>query len=860
MKISYSWLKDYVDHDLSPEALADKLTMSGLEVESVETTGAALEGVVVGEVLEVRPHPNADRLTVCRVDVGAGEPVPIVCGAPNVAAGQKVPVATVGSALPNPENPEKPFKIKKAKMRGEVSMGMICAEDELGLSDDHSGIMVLPEDAPVGAPFTAYLEGAGLGTREAVLDVAITPNRPDAVSHIGVARDVAALTRKPLRKPEVHVPEPGGEAARLFSVEIKAPDGCGRYVGILVRGVTIGESPAWLKRRLEAVGLRPRNNVVDITNYVMYECGQPLHAFDFDRIAGRKIIVRFTQKEQPFVTLDDKERMLPPRTLMIADAERDVAIAGVMGGQNSEVTEETTNVLIESAYFDPSTIRKTAKALQLQTDASYRFERGVDPEGQPWAAARAAELMAELAGGEIVPGMVDAHPRPVPRRTVTLRLARIPRILGVDVPKAEVIRLLTAIGFEVEDRSEPWTPSNLAEIARTFGLKLPETRIEEVMEALGVVKDAADLGVLVCTVPSFRPDVTREIDVIEEVGRLFGFERIPEPTHSRVPNFTPHEEPVHTLRRRTLAMMSSHGFREIYTNSMLRKETAEQFLAPELFGLTDVKGIVETMNPISIEMAALRPSLLPGMLQVMAHNRNHGQRVLRFMEFGHVYFRAEHGTYVPGYREHEAFLLGMSGPRAAAAWDAAPLPADFFDLKGELEALLEALRIPDVTMTPNHTPTPLTAYHLDIRSGREHVGILARLPDDMAEAYDLKEPVFFAEMNWHALVERGAPNLRVRYAEVSRFPVVERDLAVVVDRDLAVGPMLEAIRAAGAPLLRDVSVFDLYEGERIGAGKKSVAFGLRFGADRTLTDRQVDRRIAAIVERLKKEHGAELRQ
>ena len=860
MKISYSWLKDYVDHDLSPEALAERLTMSGLEVESVETTGAALEGVVVGEVLEVRPHPNADRLTVCRVDVGAGEPVSIVCGAPNVAAGQKAPVATVGAKLPNPANPGKPFKIKKAKMRGEVSMGMICAEDELGLSDDHSGIMVLPEDAPVGAPLSEYLERAGLGGRDAVLDVAITPNRPDAVSHIGVARDVAALTRKPLRRPEVRVPEPGGEAARLFSVEIKAPEGCGRYVGILVRGVTIKESPAWLKRRLEAVGLRPRNNVVDVTNYVMYECGQPLHAFDFDRIAGPKIIVRFTQKEQPFVTLDDKERMLPPRTLMIADAARDVAIAGVMGGQNSEVTGETTNVLIESAYFDPSTIRKTAKALQLQTDASYRFERGVDPEGQAWAAARAAELMAELAGGEIVPGMVDAHPRPVPRRTVALRPARLPRILGVDVPKAEVIRLLTAIGFEVEDRSEPWTPSNLAEIARTFGLELPEHRIEDVMEALGVIKDETDLGVLACTVPSFRPDVTREIDVIEEVGRLFGFEKIPEPTHSRLPNFTPHEEPVHTLRRRTLALIGSHGFREIYTNSMLRRETAERFLAPELFGWTDVEGIVETMNPISQEMAALRPSLLPGMLQVMAHNRNHGQRVLRFMEFGHVYFRAARGTYVPGYREHESFLMGMSGPRGAAAWDAAPPPADFFDLKGEVEALLDALRIPDATMTPAPTATPLTAYHVEVHGGGERLGVVARLSDELAEAYDLKEPVFFAELNWRSLVRLAAPHLRVRYAEVSRFPVVERDLAVLVERDRPVGPMLDAIRAAGGRLLREATVFDLYEGERIGPGRKSVAFALRFGADRTLTDAQVDRRIAAIVERLRKEHGAELRQ
>ncbi|GIV61768.1 MAG: phenylalanine--tRNA ligase beta subunit [Rhodothermaceae bacterium] len=821
MKISVNWLSDYVQHGLSPEALADRLTMSGLEVEAIEATGPALDGVVVGHVLAVRPHPNADRLTLCEVDLGDGEPVQIVCGAPNVAAGQKVPVATVGSRLPNPTDPEKPFKIKKAKMRGEVSMGMICAEDELGLSDDHSGIMVLPDDAPVGMAFTAYLETIGRTAGDVVLDVAITPNRPDAVSHLGVARDVAALTGAPLRRPEVPLPPPGGEAARQVEVDIQAPEGCGRYVAMLVRGVRIGPSPEWLQRRLRAVGLRPRNNVVDITNYVMYECGQPLHAFDFDQIAGRKIIVRFTEREQPFITLDDRERLLPAGTLMIADAERDVAIAGVMGGQNSEVTEATTNVLIESAYFDPSSIRRTAKALQLSTDASYRFERGVDPEGQVWAAARAAQLMAALAGGDIVPGMVDAHPRPVPRRTVRLRRARIPRILGVDVPEADVRRLLTAIGFEIETGED---------------------------------------GVLLCHVPSFRPDVEREIDVIEEVGRLFGFDRIPEPTHSAVPVFVPREDPGHALRRRTLSMLSSLGFRELYTNSMLRKETAERFLVPDLLGLRQPRGIIETLNPISQEMAALRPTLLPGLLQVMAHNRNHGQRLLRFMEFGHVYYRSNNGTYLPGYTEYESFLIGMSGPRDAMTWDAPTQPADFFDLKGIVEALLEQWHLADVTWTPVPAPTPLTAYHLEVASGGQRLGYVARLSDALTEAYDLDQPVFAAELHWREVVERAAPNLQRTYVEISRFPIVERDLAVLVDVDQPVGPLLDTLRHAGGPLLRHADVFDLYQGQGIPEGKKSVAFALRFGADRTLTDAEVDAAIATILKRLRQEHRAELRQ
>ena len=455
MNISYNWIGEYVDHGLPVDELAHALTMSGLEVEEVAQIGANLDGVVVGHVLEAGQHPNADRLRLCRVDVGDGEPVQIVCGAPNVATGQKVPVAMVGTTLmlPDRKNPDEkvPVKIKKAKLRGEVSQGMICAEDELGLGHDHSGIMVLPPEAEVGTPFEAYLKAQGVPSSDAVIDIAITPNRPDATSHIGVARDVAALTDQPLTRPDVSLPTEGGEAAELVTVQLDAAEACPRYVAMVVKNVAIGESPAWLKARLEAIGLRPRNNVVDITNYVMHECGQPLHAFDLGEIAGQTIRVRLTEGEETFTTLDSVERKLPAGTLMIADAERDVAIAGVMGGENSEVTDDTTDVLIESAYFDLSTVRRTAKALQLQTDASYRFERGVDRDGQVWAAARAAALMADLAGGEIVPGMVDAHPvKPEPRR-ITLRPFRVEQILGVDIPLGEIERLLTAIGFAWEE-------------------------------------------------------------------------------------------------------------------------------------------------------------------------------------------------------------------------------------------------------------------------------------------------------------------------------------------------------------------------------------------------------------------------
>lgn len=844
MKISCNWLRDYAAHTLAPKALADALTMAGLEVDAVEPIGTALDGVVVGHVLDVRPHPNADRLTVCRVDVGADEPAQIVCGAPNVAAGQKVPVATVGTTLllPGRQNPDEkePLTIKKARLRGETSEGMICAEDELGLSDDHSGIMVLREDARVGQPLAAYLGGLGVEVQDTVLDVSITPNRPDAISHYGIARDVAVLTNSVLQKPAVELPQHGGAAAGHVAVEIEAPEACPRYVALLVRGVEVKDSPAWLKQRLTAVGLRPRNNIVDITNYVMYECGQPLHAFDFDRIAGRKIVVRLTGREETFTTLDSKERRLPEGTLMICDAERDVAIAGIMGGENSEVTDRTTNVLIESAYFDPSTIRRAARALGLSTDASYRFERGVDRDGQLWAAARAAQLMAELAGGEIVPGAVDAHPVPIEPEVVVLRPSRVHALLGVEIPTDVMIELLKAIGFEVhaEDPLEVITEHALE--GRALDLPDEETHLR-------------------CVVPTFRPDVTREADVIEEIARLYGYDQIPEPAHSRVPNLTARELPADTLRRSARALLSGLGYREIYTNSMLPKQTAD-FFAAALPAEGD-DGAVETLNPISQEMAALRPSLLPGLLQVMSFNQKHGQRVLRFMEFGHVFRRTERrDTVIPGYAEHESFILGLSGPRTEAGWDTPERAGDFFDLKGDVSQLLAVLRIPDVEMVPVYDATPASTYHLEVRSGTVPVGRIARLATDLADAYDLRAPAFFAELDWGALVGLAAPYLNRRYRAVSRFPVVERDIAVVVDRTEPVGSMQKTIRRAGGDLLRHVGVFDLYEGERIETGKKSVAFTLRFGADRTLQDEEVDARIARIVEQLQAEHGAVLRR
>ena len=825
MDISYNWLNRYVEHDWAPDALAEKLTMAGLEVESVTPVGQPLNGVVVGGIEAVREHPNADQLVLCDVDLGEGDLVQIACGAPNVAAGQKAPVATVGTtlSLPDPDDSDarKALTVEARELRGEMSRGMICAEDELGLSDDHSGIMVLGDDATVGQPLADYLAAHDVTPDDAVLDIELTPNRPDAASHLGVARDVAALAGTNVRRPAVETPEEGGAVADAIDVHLEDADGCPRYVAMLVKDVEVRESPLWLRRRLSAIGLQPRNHVVDITNFVLHECGQPLHAFDRSEITDDTIVVRRTDGETDFVTLDDEERTLPDDTLLICDAEGPVAVAGVMGGANSEVTTDTTDVLIESAYFDPSSIRRTAKALDVQTDSSYRFERGVDRDGQVWAATRAAELIATLGDGTVVPGMVDAHPNPPSPTTVTLRPDRLQQVLGMEVPTDEVRRLLRAIGVGISEAGDA----------------------------------------LRCTVPTWRPDVSIEEDLIEEVARLHGYDQIPEPQRVPVPSRAPTQRPSDALERQVRGLLRGKGYREIYTNSMLPTDRAERFNERPVG--SDGGPVVETKNPISEEMAALRPRLLPGVLDVMQHNRNHGQEALRFFEIGHVYRRVTDAAdpLVPGFDEHPALLLGLSGPHAPTGWDADPREADFFDLKGTVEVLLDDLRLPDITMTPRgEEDSSIATHRLDVAAGTTSLGTIARVRDDVATSFDLDAPVFVAEFNWATLVEQASPQLKRSYEAVSRFPVVDRDLAVLVPANQPVGPLQATIREAGAPLLRRVDVFDVYEGEGIGDDEKSVAFTLRFGADRTLTDEEVDEQVETIVEALARHHDATLRQ
>ncbi len=845
MKLSYNWLGTYVAHDLSPTELADALTMAGLEVDEVEAHGPSLDGVVVGHVLTAQPHPNADRLTLCTVDIGRGEASQIVCGAPNVAAGQNVAVATVGTTLHLPAREGEgtvAVTLDRRKIRGEVSEGMICAEDELGLGTDHEGIMVLDAGAELGQPFEEYLSKQGRAVRDYVLDISITPNRPDATSHLGVARDVSALADVPVELPDVEIPDaPGGEVAARVSIEIDAPEACSRYVAFLVTGVTVGPSPGWLQDRLTSIGLRPRSNVVDVTNFVLHECGQPLHAFDLDQIAGATIRVRTSAQGETMTTLDGKNRELPAGTLLICDAEKPVALAGIMGGENSEVTAATTNVLIESAYFDPSTIRRAAKALGLQTDASYRFERGVDPTNQVWAAARAAHLIAELGGGHVATGYVDAHPRPHEPTVVDVRLGRIAALLGFEIPGYEARRLLEAIGFAVE-------------------MTTPLDAVAALVLKGGNAADATDADTLRCTVPPFRPDVTREVDVIEEIIRLYGYDRIPAPAVVPVPAHVPRAETAPLIRAQVRRALAGRGFREAYTNSLLPRDTAEQFrpVHPAFGG--EKEGVAETLNPVSQEMAALRPSLLPGLLGVVSYNQHHGQHTLRLFEIGHVFREGQRAeAFVDGYAEQENLIVVLAGEAEQATWNHPARAFDFYDAKGVVEHLLTLLGVDDVRTAPVHEATATSPYRLDYFAGKTPLGYVAPVSTSTLDLFDARGPVFVAELSFSALIETGAASLEKQFESFTRFPAVERDLAFVLPEATAVGDVADTLRRTGGSLLRDARVFDLYQGDRITAGHKSVAFALRFEADRTLRDKDVDRVIDRLVRAVEEHHSGQLR-
>ena len=812
MKVSYNWLSRYLSKMSSPQDSAEKLTLTGLEVEEMEQTGAQFDGIVVGKVLDVQSHPDADRLVVCTVDIGQDEPSQIVCGAPNVAAGQKVPVATVGSVLPAPLPDGSPFKIRKAKIRGQKSAGMICAEDELGLSDDHSGIMVLDDRYAPGTPFE---EVAG-SSRDFVFEIGLTPNRPDATCHLGVARDLAAVTGAALKKPLDKLPEVTRQLDEE-TVRITDTDKCHRYVGIIMRGVSIGESPQWLKQHLASIGLRPLNNVVDITNFVLHELGQPLHAFDLEKLAGAKIDVRSFPGETKFTTLDDVERTVPAGSLFICDGEKPVALAGVMGGGNSEISEATTDLLIESAWFEPVGIRKTSRALGLQTDSSYRFERGVDPSITRDAGLRCAELILELCGGTIE-GISDVHPVKTEPLTVLLRYDRLGKLLGTSIAPETVTGILAGLEFSTQEES-------------------------------------SDPLVWKCTVPTFRPDVTTEIDLIEEVARIYDYNNIPDPERITIAN----PEPVpfgEQFREKVRQAAVSAGLKEIYTNSLLPERFMDALGGPAV--------VVPTLNPITKDQALLRTQLMYGFLRSAAYNFNRGAAGVRFFEIGNIFRRdSDGGTWIKGVHEATHLHIGVAGNIHTEHWKEPARPFDLFDLKALVESVLTRLGILDQTRSEK------SGAHLDLiaehagdsgDSSETVIGTLFQVDETWKKYTEVESAAFSAELNIGVLEQIARQAAGKVYRPVSRFPSFEFDLALVADKQITAGDMMTAMKQTAGTQLVNVEVFDVFEGGSLEKHQKSIAFRLTFQDNsKTLTIKDVDPVIQKILKQLGSMFSVELR-
>jgi phenylalanyl-tRNA synthetase beta chain len=805
MKISHSWLQKYVDFKLQPNEMVEGLTMLGLEVESFEDLAKKFNLFVVGEVLERAKHPNADRLTLCKVNIGK-EVQEIVCGAPNVAAGQKVAVALVGSTIPhNQHDPEgSPFVLERAKIRGVESNGMICSAFELGLGEDASGIVVLDPAAKAGTPLAKFL-----GQTDVIYEVGITPNRADCLSHIGVAREVGLLSKKKIRIPRVRLKESTTPSTGHAKIVIEDKAGCPRYSARILRNVKIEPSPKWLQDLLTSVGVRPISNVVDVTNYVLMETGQPLHAFDYDKLTDHTIVVRRAIDGESFTTLDGKERTLNAETLMICDARRPVAIAGIMGGGNSEISGGTTSILIESAFFDPRSIRKTSKFLGLSTEASYRFERGTDIGITTYAADRAAQMIQELTDAEVLKGGLDSYAQKHKELRIKLRVSRTNQVLGTKLSKSQIKEYLSRIGINATSLSN------------------------DVLEA---------------KVPTFRVDIGQEIDLIEEVARVYGYNNIETKTVASIDfsNAVFADRVESDIRN----YFSNAGFNEMVANSLQDEMTAS------LPGLPTVK----MLNPVSVEMSTMRTSLVPGALQIVRHNRNHGNRYLRLFELGKVYSLGEAigNESLRGFREEERLLILMCGKPVTAGIGIQPHQTDIFDLKGEVEAFLSKVCLDKYRFIYYDTRSALTDSTISIEINGVETGFLGRVKGDHTTKFDIDDPVFVCELGLETL--SNGMQLERKYAALPKFPSVTRDLAFVVDGSVTQQSLERTILESGKPLLASAVLFDEYQDEKIGAGKKSLAYALEFQSqDHTLTDRETDQLIARIVDAARKECDAVLR-
>lgn len=806
MIVTHSWLKEFVDFKFTVEELSHRLTMAGLEVDFLEKIGEGLDAVVVGHLLAVDAHPEADRLTLCKVDVGR-EVLQIVCGARNHRPGDYVAVAQIGAVLPGD------FKIKKSKIRGVESQGMLCSEKELGLAAESEGILILPAGLSLGIPvFTA------LGLKDARFELGLTPNRPDCLSVVGVAREVAAMVGQPLTLPTPILHESSVAADTLTSITIEDTELCPRYAARMIRGVTIGPSPQWLIRRLESVGQRSINNVVDVTNYVLMELGHPLHAFDFNLLRGGKIVVRPAVEGETFTTLDSQERNLKSSDLMICDAVGPVALAGIMGGENSEIQAQTTDILLESAYFKPSAIRRTSKRLGMHTEASHRFERGADIDMVPLALDRAAALITEVAGGTVLAGMIDAYPEKIIGQCLTISDRRTRQILGIDLGLQRIAQILASIGLTV-------LPSAV---------------------------DMEHNGILQVLIPTFRPDLEREIDLIEEVARINGYDAIPETMPvSRIVNQRPSKR--HELAQKIRNLMVSSGSAETINYAFINPNVWDKLgLAVD----DPRRHTVKVSNPLTEDQSVMRTSLLPSLLEAAARNLSYRSRDLRLFELRPVFVPRD-GEELPD----EPLRLGLllCGRREPDGWGQNGESVDFFDLKGMLEEIAEVLRIPSLRWEKDAGESFLHPGKSAVMFSRnQRIGVLGEVHPQTLAAFAIDSPLYVAELDVEALLKVAGHFAGIK--PLSRFPDLTRDSALLVDEEVNASRLFELFDKVKSRDAEDLLIFDIYRGKGIEPGQKSVAIRVRYRSpERTLTDEEVNKAHGKLVEMLCRELNAKIR-
>ncbi|HEY8402469.1 MAG TPA: phenylalanine--tRNA ligase subunit beta [Cytophagaceae bacterium] len=800
MKISYNWLKDHIELTEQADDIANILTKSGLEVEKTEvyeSIKGGLEGLIVAEVLTCEKHPDADKLKKTTVNTGNGI-VPVVCGAPNVAAGQKVILATVGATL-YPKDHD-PITIKKAKIRGEVSEGMICAEDEIGLGTSHEGIMVLDTDLPAGTPASVYFNIES----DTVFEIGLTPNRADAASHLGVARDLKALLKKNLKTKEISF-SPDNTSQKV-EVIVENKEACPRYAGVTISNLKVQESPDWLKNKLKSIGLSPINNVVDITNYILHDLGQPLHAFDLAKVKGNKVIVKTVAAGTKFVTLDGVERKLSANDLMICNESEPMCIAGVFGGLESGVTDQTTAIFLESAYFSPDYIRKTGQHHGLKTDASFRFERGTDPNMPVYALKKAATLLKEVAGGEISSDIIDIYPEPIKNFEVQTSYSRINRLIGKSIPKEVVKEILGNLDIKVISEQE----------------------------------DDIHLSI-----PPYRVDVQREADIVEEVLRIYGYDNIElgdRLSSAYLADFPLKEEDK--IKRTISKVLSDNGFNETVTNSLTKPGYAD------LLNVRDTS--VEILNKLSEDLGVMRQSLLFSGLEVITYNINRKQKDLKLFEFGKTYHKTD-----KGYEEKNHLALFMTGNVSAESWMASAKPVDFYALKTEVVRVLTKLNLKDYELKPLESPEFSLAVSL-VKNGKELVR-LGEVASKISKAADVKQTVFYADFNMDLLIKQF--NNNIEYKEISKYPEVRRDLSLVLDKKVSFDEIRNLAIKTERKLITDINVFDVYEGKNIGEDKKSysISFILQ-DYEKTLTDKVIDNTMQKLMDAFEKQLGAVIRK